>query len=952
MKRKKLFQVANGSKFCYPGRGAVLNVCEFGIYAGDVVVILGNSGAGKSTFIETLGLMSNTLQYTIDDESEFKEYENWNLKESDNVPDLSKKKKGAKIKTGEIIFDPEHQNIKFPDIWNGKSINVSNVRRENFNFIFQDNNLMHNLSNADNIILADLIDKSKDYESSYNETISTFKKLNIDQYQGDPPNSISGGERQRVAFARGVQPKHTVLFGDEPTGNLDEAASDLLMKLVRKDIDNSRKETEPDKAVVIVSHNIPLSLKFADKIIILTKSSGNNHYEILPDNIYQKTQINEQDFWSVCETCESQIQGNQNDENKEPDVLFTKQKFTERIINILENNVKQTSGKKGPDESNGRNILIGAISAIAVKFLSFAYGLSNLIKRNNKKNSKYRISKQFAELLFKKETQVLAGIKNTNIWVFSALIFVTFMVLGFANGQMNELKEKLISDPFTKTINVQYKTGEIQKKTREYLLELSSNADSMAYYGISDITEYHTEYLTFFDGIYHDRHDFKRGRTMHHDNPLLDKIMDPNVNGAEGIKFSGENDMGLIVTKDLLKELHYQPNTPVIFLKEFVASENKSYKVPIPVVAVVNYLPGKEKNYFLFTPNFRKFYFDNNIDFPIEKHNNLKIALHLGGNDNKKIIGKVQQALIKESNQKKYKKLFQIRKVTVELDSSKISETGFVEFLLKPRPPSDNLSKQTAFIDTLLNSRPINEIAKENNLKIGLDIFQTFFSEIPNTEFDNSVKKIGDPYLDEEAAYVSFLFVETDMIRAFAKRFNSVTRKFEDKGEGLALDISKVESMHVFNKVSSLTTMILIFLISFSIATIMIFVYNLLNMHLYKIRKNIGTLMAFGVDVTIIYRIMLYAFTTFCFIVPFALAIIVGYAILNPFTRFSLFVPFDRLIWTIGTILAIFLGTLIVNWFAYLNYFRKTPSALIYGRIGNNFIQEIKNKLAKIFGIN
>lgn len=947
-----LFHIAKDSKFCYDERGTVLNVCEFGIYAGEIVVILGNSGAGKSTFIETLGLMSDTLQYSLNDDSEFQEHENWNLTETGKKNTVEKIKEGAKIKTGEIIFDPDGQNVKFPDIWNKKNNDVSSVRRENFNFIFQDNNLMHNLSNADNIILADLIDKSRNYKSSLRKTIQTFKKLNIDQYRNDPPNSISGGERQRVAFARGVQPQHTVLFGDEPTGNLDEAASELLMNLVRNDVENSKDESNPDKAVVIVSHNIPLSLKFADKIIILTKSSGNNHYEILPENIYQKTKSNDQEFWSVCDSCSSESNDVQKGKNKENEKFLTTDKFTERIIHILENNVKQKLKNNCLKKEDSHNRIINAISAIALTFMAVTYWFSNLLTNTKKKSKKYRISKQFADLLFKKETQVLAGKNNTNIWVFSALIFVTFMILGFANGQMNELKEKLITDPFTKTITVQYKTGDIQQKTREYLKGLVSDENSMRQYGISDIAEYHTEYLTFIDGSNNKRSDFKRGRTMHHDNPLLDKIMDPKINGAKGKIFSGENDMGLIVTKDLLKELHYDPNTPVIFLKEFVASDNKSYKLPVPVIAVVNHLPGKEKNYFLFTPNFRQFYFNSNIDFPLKKHNNLKVSVHVGDLDDKTVLGELKNALNKKSNEKSYKKMFGLRKVTVELDSTKMRETGFADFLLKPRPPSDDLSKQSAIIDTLINSREIKKIAGENGLKVGSDIFQSFFSETPNTEFDNSAKKIGDPYIDEEAAYVSFLFNNTDMIRQFAKHFNEVTRKFEDKGEGLSMDISKVESMHVFNKVSSLTATILIFLISFSIATIMIFVYNLLNMHLYKIRKNIGTLMAFGVDVTIIYRIMLYAVTTFCFLVPFISAVVLGYFVLNPLARFSLFAPMDRLVWTIGTVIAIFLGTLIVNWIAYLNYFRKTPSALIYGRLGNNFAKEIREFFAKLFSRN
>lgn len=924
MDRKKIFHITEGSKFCYDGRGTVLKVCNLNIYAGEIVVILGNSGAGKSTFIETLGLMSDTLHYQV--------------QENDHINSEWKGSRvGEKIKTGEIVFDPDGENVKFPDIWDGDAGKVSELRKINFNFIFQDNNLMHNLKNSDNIILADLIEGSKNYSQSYEDTRETFKSLNIDQYINDPPNSISGGERQRVAFARGIQPNYKVLFGDEPTGNLDEAASKLLMDVVKKNLEESPSK---DKAVVIVSHNIPLSLDYADKIVVLTKSKKNNHYEILPENIYKKIKSDHTGFSWVIDKPISTNPGShnnpgsllENDGMVVEETMITNEDFTDRIKDILEHNVKEKSDNNNNHEVIKKpTLLIRLLSGFGMLIVGFSKWYHKFLKLKDA-TAKHKISKQFTKLLFEKESEVLAGKRNANIWVFAALVFITFMILGFANGQMNELQEKLITDPFTKTIDVPQRGGELQEKTRKFLIAFSQNKDSMNYYGLKDISEYDRQFLTFFDFKKQEKTNFYKGRSMRHDNPLLKKIIDKKINDASGRGFSDENDMGLIVTRDLLKDLHYDENSPIIYLQDFNPETNTFYKVPVSIIAVVDQLPGKEKNYFLFTPNFFDFYKRTDVDFPVQSNNNVKITINYNKKDKNQFLNQIKSLLENElkNSKLKYKRLFGIRSANIEIDTNKTSKNKLYDLIIRPRPPKNNLPQQIAFVDTLLGVDGVKKFIAEHNMEKGRDIFQSFFYLLPSSERTGKSRKIGEPS-DPEKGYISFLFDDTDMIREFARMFNKKTREMdEQQHEGLSMDISKVESMHVFNKVSSLTTTILIFLILFSIATIMFFVYNLLNMHLYRIRKNIGTLMAFGINVKSIYKYILFSFTFFCFAIPFAMSIIIGYLVLGYLSNFALFMPFDRLLWTIGTVVAVFLGTFIVFKIADYVYFSKTPSKLIF----------------------
>jgi len=78
---------------------------------------------------------------------------------------------------------------------------------------------------------------------------------------------LSGGQRQRLAFVRAIASKFSVLFADEPTGNLDAGTADTLMKLLVNYVKNNNSTS------IIVSHDIDLAVKHADKIVYIEKST-------------------------------------------------------------------------------------------------------------------------------------------------------------------------------------------------------------------------------------------------------------------------------------------------------------------------------------------------------------------------------------------------------------------------------------------------------------------------------------------------------------------------------------------------------------------------------------------------------------------------------------------------------------------------------------------------------
>ena len=220
----------------YDKKRTILEINKLEIPVGKLVFIVGQSGCGKSTIMETLGLMNNTI---------FHDGEN-------------------KIKKGKFDFFAEDKRIDCLDIWNKSNKEISAIRKKYFSFIFQQTNLMKNFSIREN---AELSQQIKGGSKKYTQTLM---QVNLDeiltqnkQFVGE----LSGGQQQRLAFVRAFMPNFNILFGDEPTGNLDPENADNLMKIIKDEIQNSRGV----KTAIIVSHTPELYNKYADIIITIHK---------------------------------------------------------------------------------------------------------------------------------------------------------------------------------------------------------------------------------------------------------------------------------------------------------------------------------------------------------------------------------------------------------------------------------------------------------------------------------------------------------------------------------------------------------------------------------------------------------------------------------------------------------------------------------------------------------
>lgn len=186
----------------------VLDGIDFQLDAAKISAIVGPSGAGKSTLLHILG--------TLD-----------------------------QANSGELFFNDK-------DISELKGSRLSNFRNNAIGFIFQFHNLLPEFTAEENILIPAYISK-KDEKLSLERAKELMKILGIEQRSHHKPGQLSGGEQQRVAVARALMNKPSIVFADEPSGNLDSKNAEELHSLFLKLRD------EFGQAFVLVTHNKELA---------------------------------------------------------------------------------------------------------------------------------------------------------------------------------------------------------------------------------------------------------------------------------------------------------------------------------------------------------------------------------------------------------------------------------------------------------------------------------------------------------------------------------------------------------------------------------------------------------------------------------------------------------------------------------------------------------------------
>jgi putative ABC transport system ATP-binding protein len=136
---------------------------------------------------------------------------------------------------------------------------LTKLRREHIGFIFQFFNLLPMLSAEENIVLP-LTIAGEDVDGAWRDQL--IEAVGLKDRRSHRPSELSGGQQQRVAIARALISKPTVVFADEPTGNLDSKTGGEILELMRQAVQNTGQTT------VMVTHD-PRSASIADRILFL-----------------------------------------------------------------------------------------------------------------------------------------------------------------------------------------------------------------------------------------------------------------------------------------------------------------------------------------------------------------------------------------------------------------------------------------------------------------------------------------------------------------------------------------------------------------------------------------------------------------------------------------------------------------------------------------------------------
>src|SRR5438876_7447318 len=136
---------------------------------------------------------------------------------------------------------------------------ITKLRRDHIGFVFQFFNLLPMLNAEENVLLPMTIAGEKP-DPEWRETL--LKKMGLSDRRNHRPAELSGGQQQRVAIARALISRPTVVFADEPTGNLDSKTSGEILDLMRDSVDSLGQTT------VMVTHEVRAAA-IADRVLFL-----------------------------------------------------------------------------------------------------------------------------------------------------------------------------------------------------------------------------------------------------------------------------------------------------------------------------------------------------------------------------------------------------------------------------------------------------------------------------------------------------------------------------------------------------------------------------------------------------------------------------------------------------------------------------------------------------------
>lgn len=202
----------------YPGAGPVLEGVDLEVRADDIVVIRGRSGIGKSTLLRIMGLLDEPT-------------------------------------SGEVVVEGQDtRRMKDPEL--------SRIRLTTFGFVFQQFNLIHSLTNLENVELPMRLAGRAGAEERRGRALDLLRHFGVEHLASRFPGEISGGEQQRVTVARALANRPRLILADEPTASLDETNSEAVLGLFR------RVNEESHVAVVLTTTSFTDKIRSTQELVV------------------------------------------------------------------------------------------------------------------------------------------------------------------------------------------------------------------------------------------------------------------------------------------------------------------------------------------------------------------------------------------------------------------------------------------------------------------------------------------------------------------------------------------------------------------------------------------------------------------------------------------------------------------------------------------------------------
>ena len=205
------------------------------ISKGDVVVIIGPSGGGKSTFIRCLNLLEQPT-------------------------------------AGTILFEGQDITAKGFDV---------NRHRQKVGMVFQQFNLFNNLTVLENITISQIKVKGLSQAESEAKAMTLLKRVGLDDKAGSYPSQLSGGQKQRIAIVRALAMEPDVLLFDEPTSALDPEMVGEVLQVISDLVKDGI-------TMVVVTHEMGFARKVGTRVLFM--DGGQIAEEGTPEQIFEHPQ--------------------------------------------------------------------------------------------------------------------------------------------------------------------------------------------------------------------------------------------------------------------------------------------------------------------------------------------------------------------------------------------------------------------------------------------------------------------------------------------------------------------------------------------------------------------------------------------------------------------------------------------------------------------------------------